>query len=126
MIDVRLLDNMKSRPVINEAGHVIVSPELWKLLIDIVENSIYLPCKVGDTVYKLWYHPCHLGETHPDSYDCCGCEDECDLKLAITEVVVPNERFIVENFIFQYNVVYYLNRKDAEKALSLYQTEGHK
>ena len=114
MIDVRLLDNMKSRPAINEAGHVIVSPELWKLLIDIVENSVYLPCKVGDTVYKLQYQPCNQSNS------------EGNLELVVIEVVVPNERFIVENFIFQYNVVYYLNREDAEKALSLYQTEGHK
>lgn len=77
---------------------------------------VHLPCNVGDTVYKLWYTPCHLGETHPDSYDCEGCLDECDIKKVITEYKVPSLRFIV-NELMNDSCVYYLTREEAEKVL---------
>ena len=76
------------------------------------------PCKVGDVVYKVWYSKCHNGETYPDSWSCSGCYDECDMKKEITEIVVPNLRFIVENFMGGYtNDVYFLTREEALKAL---------
>ena len=78
---------------------------------------LHLPCKVGDDVYKLWYTECHLGETHPDSYACCGCEDECDMKRAIVKIKVPSIEFIVRELMKPNNSVYYLTRKEAEKAL---------
>ena len=56
---------------------------------------VVLPCKVGDTVYKLWYEPCHNGEDYPDSYGCCGCEDECDLKRSIFNFKVPSVDWIL-------------------------------
>lgn len=77
-----------------------------------------LPVKVGDTVYKLWYTECHNGETYPDSYGCCGCEDECDMQKAIFEIVVPNVRFILDKLMnINNDSVYYLTYKKAEKAL---------
>lgn len=78
---------------------------------------VELPCKVGDTIYKVWYLPCHHGETYPDSYNCCGCEDECDLKKTIFEVPVPSIQFIVKEFLKKDNGVYYLTREEAEKVL---------
>ena len=77
---------------------------------------VHLPCKVGDTIYKLWYEPCHLGETYPDSYDCAGCYDECDIKKVITEYKVPSLRFIIEELMDD-SCVYYITREEAEKAL---------
>lgn len=77
---------------------------------------VHLPCKVGDTIYKLWYGPCHLGETYPDSYGCDGCYDECDIKKVITEYKVPNLRFIIDE-LMNGSCVYYLTREEAEKAL---------
>ena len=77
---------------------------------------VHLPCKVGDTIYKLWYIPCHNGETYPDSYGCDGCLDECDIKKVITEYKVPSLRFIV-NELMNDSCIYYLTREEAEKAL---------
>lgn len=77
---------------------------------------VHLPCKVGDTIYKLWYGPCHLGETYPDSYGFDGCYDECDIKKVITEYKVPNLRFIIDE-LMNGSCVYYLTREEAEKAL---------
>ena len=77
---------------------------------------VYLPCTVGDTVYKLWYRPCHLGETYPDSYGCDGCHDECDIKKVITEYKVPSLRFIIDK-LMNGSCVYYLTREEAEKVL---------
>lgn len=77
---------------------------------------VELPCKVGDTIYKVWYLPCHNGETYP-SYSCCGCEDECDLKKTIFEFKVPSIQFIVNELLEKDNRVYYLTREEAEKAL---------
>ena len=82
----------------------------------ISSGVICLPCKVGDIVYKLWYTPCHNGETYPDSYGCEGCYDECDIKKVITEYKVPSLRFIV-NELMNDSCVYYLTREEAEKAL---------
>lgn len=77
-----------------------------------------LPCKVGDTVYKVWYKPCHLGETTPDSFDCICCNDKCDLKLAIFECKVDSLTFIINEFVLtNKNTVYFLTKEEAEQAL---------
>lgn len=77
-----------------------------------------LPCKVGDTVYKLWYKPCHNGEDCPDSYSCCGCEDECDLKKDIFEITVPNLDWILQHMKHFGDGVWFLTREEAESALA--------
>lgn len=78
-----------------------------------------LPCKVGDKVYKVWYKPCHLGETIPDSFDCICCNDKCDLKLAIFECKVDSLTFIINEFVLtNKNTVYFLTKEEAEKALA--------
>ena len=79
---------------------------------------IRLPCKVGDTIYKLWYKPCHHGEDHPDSYGCCGCEDDCDLEKAIFEFVVPSMRWVLDHLESFDEFVWFLTREEAEKALA--------
>lgn len=76
-----------------------------------------LPCKVGDTVYKLWYKPCHNGEDYPDSYSCCGCEDECDLKRSIFDFTVPSLAWILQHIGRFGEGVWYLKREEAEQAL---------
>ena len=78
---------------------------------------VHLPCKVGDTVYKLWYKPCHNGEEAPDSYGCCGCEDECDLKRDIFEYVVPSVDWILRRKNSFGKGVWYLTREEAEDAM---------
>ena len=85
----------------------------------LLANGIIIPpVKVGDKVYKVWYGKCHNGETVPDSWSCSGCYDVCDIKKEITEVVVPNLKFIVETFMSGYtNDVYFLSREEAEAKL---------
>ena len=80
-------------------------------------RMVILPCKVGDTVYKLWYKPCHNGEEAPDSYGCCGCEDECDLKRDIFEYVVPSVDWILRRKNSFGKGVWYLTREEAEDAM---------
>jgi len=77
---------------------------------------IVLPCKVGDTVYKVWYDPCHNGETHPDSYGCSGCEDVCDIKKSIHEMKAPSVDWILRQ-LHNGSFVYFLTREEAEAAL---------
>lgn len=78
---------------------------------------VRLPCKVGDTVYKLWYAPCRNGETYPDGAGCDGCFDKCDIHKEITEFTVPNVNFIWVNFVMKGNTTYYLTRSEAQAAL---------
>lgn len=78
---------------------------------------VQLPCAVGDTIYKLWYTECHIGETYPDSYSCSGCEDECDMKREISEFVVPSIQWIVKTMDNFNKTVYFLTREQAEQAL---------
>lgn len=79
---------------------------------------VRLPCKVGDKVYKVWYKPCHLGNEYPDSYDCCGCEDECDLTKTIFEFRVPNIEWILRHLKEFGDCVWFLTREEAEQALA--------
>lgn len=76
-----------------------------------------LPCKVGDTVYKVWYEPCHNGEDYPDSYSCCGCLDECDIKKSIFEFVVPNQQWIIQHLYDFGDCVWFLAKEEAEEQL---------
>lgn len=79
---------------------------------------VKMPCKVGDTVYKLWYKPCHNGEEYPDSYSCCGCEDECDLEKDIFEFVVPNLEWILRHKDSFDGNVWFLTREEALEKLN--------
>lgn len=82
---------------------------------------IHLPCKVDDMVYKLEYAECHNGETHPDSYGCCGCYDVCDIHMTIKEIRVPSIGFIVEKFIDKRDTGYFLTYAEAKQALEGYE-----
>lgn len=86
----------------------------------LIENGVIVPpVKVGDTVYKLGWTTCKNGESYPDSYGCCGCEDECDIKRTIVEVKVPTREFIVGTFMNKVGMsTYYFTPEEAEKALS--------
>lgn len=83
------------------------------------DRSIWvkLPCKVGDMLYKITYSPCHLGETHPDSYGCSGCYDKCDIKLTVTEVTAHSTRHILDNIMPYIGKTVFLTREDAERVL---------
>lgn len=84
----------------------------------LADGWIRPPCKVGDKIYKVWYAECHNGSTFPDSFECDGCVDECDIKKVITEVNAPSLEFIISNFMGGFkNDVYYLTREEAERAL---------
>lgn len=78
---------------------------------------IRLPCKAGDTVYKLWYKPCHHGVDCPDSFDCCGCDDDCDLEKDIFEFVVPSLEWVLDHINAFGGLVWFLTREEAEAAL---------
>lgn len=94
----------------------IFNVETLSVCEDFTDRSewIHLPCKVGGTVYKLGYAPCHLGETHPNSYGCDGCYDECDIKRVVTEYTVPSLGFIVSQFI-EGEGIFYLTPEEAER-----------
>lgn len=79
---------------------------------------IILPCKVGDTVYKVWYAPCRFGESHPDSIGCEGCYETCDIKKTIYEEKAPTKAWIVQTFCgSDCSFVYFLSREEVEIAL---------
>ena len=84
---------------------------------------IRLPCKAGDIVYKLWYEPCHKGEECPGSYLCCGCEDECDLKRAIFEYEVPNQKWILQHLDCFGENIWFITREAAEEKLKELQSK---
>lgn len=77
---------------------------------------LVLPCKVGDTVYKVWYDPCHNGERYPGSDGCIGCEDDCDIKKSVHEIKAPSVDWILRQ-LHNGSFVYFLTREEAEAAL---------
>lgn len=89
--------------------------EIADFMIDF--GVVVLPCKVGDTAYRVWYAPCHLGETYPDGIGCDGCLDSCDIHKVITEVKAMSLNFIVDKFMSAPQNVYFVNREEAEAAL---------
>ena len=78
---------------------------------------VVMPCKPGDTVYKLGYQPCHNGEDHPDEMACCGCEDECDLKRAVVPCVAGSIERIVR-MMESIGKYWFLTRAEAEAKLA--------
>lgn len=80
-------------------------------------RCIFLPCKVGDTIYKIRYTTCKNGETHPDSYGCCGCHNECDMTLCIKNFVVPNLSWILSHYNEFSEGIWYFTNESAEAAL---------
>lgn len=78
---------------------------------------IVLPCKVGDTVYEIWYKPCHLGNDYPDSIDCDGCMDKCDLQKAVIERKAQSLSWIVQHLMGN-SKMYFVDREEAEAALA--------
>lgn len=85
---------------------------------------VVLPCKVGDTVYTLGYKPCHNGECAPDSYGCCGCEDECDLKRDIFEYVALSVDWIFQRRNRFGKGGWYFTREEAEAVLDGMLSDG--
>ena len=108
--DRELLNCKANIEILRSAAAIIRKVESGEL--------IELPCKVGDTIYKLWYSPCHFGNEWPDSMDCDGCEDVCDLKQAIFEFIVPSEAWILSHFKEINGSVYFLTEQAAREALS--------
>lgn len=79
---------------------------------------IRLPCKVGDVVYKIWHRKCHNGVDYPDSYECCGCEDECDLRTDIFEFTIPSVDWILDHRnVFDSKWMWFRTKEEAEHAL---------
>lgn len=80
-------------------------------------RCIILPCKIGDTIYKIGYTTCKNGETHPDSYGCCGCYDECDMKECVKEFVVPSLGWMMVHYREFIEGIWYFTKDDAKAAL---------
>lgn len=78
---------------------------------------IVLPCKVGDIVYEIWYKPCHLGNDYPDSIDCDGCMDKCDLQKTVIERKAQSVSWIVQ-YLMGNSKMYFVSREEAEAAFS--------
>lgn len=79
---------------------------------------IILPCKVGDTVFKIDYAPCHEGNAWPDSYTCEGCQGPCDIKKVVKEIKMNSVNDIWAAFCRNPNQkMYFLTKEEAEKNL---------
>lgn len=77
---------------------------------------IILPCKVGATVYKIEYAPCHEGNTLPDGIDCDGCPGPCDIKKIVKEIKMNNVQDIWAAFCrYPSQKTYFVNKEEAEK-----------
>lgn len=87
-------------------------------------RCVVLPCKAGDVLFKIGYTTCKYGETHPDSYGCCGCDDECDMKLCVKDFVVPNVGWILFNYSSLVDGNWYFTKEEAEKALKERENNG--
>lgn len=77
---------------------------------------IRLPCKVGDTVYKLGCE-CHLGNTYLNNIDCDECEDACDLMRVAVEYKAPSVEWIIRNMTGKRPFAY-TTREEAEAAIA--------
>lgn len=91
-------------------------------LLDLIKadkegRCVILPCKAGDIIYKVEYSRCHNGEYEPYSYGCCGCEDEYDIHHIISEFIIPNTEWIIENMKYFGKRVWHLNKESALKAI---------
>lgn len=53
--------------------------------------------KVGDTYYKIGFNTCHKGESLPDTFTCCGCDDDCDLKRIVKEEKIRSIEWLISN-----------------------------
>lgn len=80
-------------------------------------RCVVFPCKVGDTLYRIGYTTCKNGETHPDSYGCCGCYDECDMKKCVKEFIIPDSQWILSNYTNIAGGDWYFTREAVEVAL---------
>lgn len=98
----------------------------FKKYIDLEEQGLILrlPCKVGDTVYRLGYKPCHNGETYPDSYNCCGCEDDCDIKRDIIPCFVRDLDWVLRNYKYLTSKSDYMFLTKEEAEAKLKELEG--
>ena len=84
---------------------------------------VVLPCKVGDTVYKLWYTPCRNGNDYPDGMMCDGCMDACDIKEAVIPFKFYNQSHIID-MLDSYGSHWYLTEAEAERALAATEPKG--
>ena len=96
----------------------IGTPEEFAGLVKAKEEGrlVVLPCKVGNTVYRLWYKPCSQGNDHPDGMMCCGCEDKCDIKRAVIAKTYSHIQHILSD-LEHFDKTVFLTREEAEQAL---------
>lgn len=80
----------------------------------------YLPCNIGDTVYKLWYKKCHNGNDYPDSYDCDGCYDKCDIEKAVFPIVITSLDQIIGDKHSVKSGDLYITKEEADNALKVW------
>lgn len=93
---------------LNRLRELVEADRCWRCVV--------LPCNVGDIIYYIGYTTCKHGETHPDSYGCCGCYDECDMRKCVKEKVVPSFSWILEKHD-DFDRFYYTSKEAAEAAL---------
>lgn len=101
----------------------ITDEESVKILADyLLEHSVIVPpCKVGDTVYRVYsrYTKCSESEQRFDEYSCQGCEClECDSHKEY--YVEPQKAYsldwILANF-HSFDKTIFLTPEDAERAV---------
>lgn len=108
--------------VYNGQTKIEVLTKVFEKLFDLEDKiergeMIELPCKPGDTVYKIWYKPCKYGNDWPDGMECDGCEGECDLKRAVFPVTFQTLAQIMESWSKFESGWYYKTEAEANTAL---------
>lgn len=78
-------------------------------------RCLMLPCKVGDTVYRVLYS-CHNAD-HSEIKRCDECREECDIEKTIISFVVPDLDWIITNYYAFQNGIWKTTKEEAEKAL---------
>lgn len=73
---------------------------------------LVLPCKVGDTVYRVLYS-CHNAD-HSEIKRCDECEEECDIKKTIISFIVPDLDWIITNYYAFQNGIWKTTKEEAD------------
>ena len=75
-------------------------------------RCLVLPCKVGDTVYRVLYS-CHNAD-HSEIKRCDECGEECDIEKTITSFIVPDLDWIIINYYAFQNGTWKTTKEEAD------------
>lgn len=75
-------------------------------------RCVVLPCKVGDTVYRVLYS-CHNAD-HSEIKRCDECGEECDIEKTIISFIVPDLDWIITNYYAFQNGIWKTTKEEAD------------